>query len=86
MSELNYPYADHPTPGTTQEVVDGVRWLTMPMPGSLSHINLYLLILLTNNTTRGQVAIDSYIYASSNLYSINARASMNLGTTCHVTL
>ena len=43
MSELNYPYADHPTPGTTQEVVDGVRWLTMPMPGSLSHINLYLL-------------------------------------------
>ncbi|MYE51593.1 MAG: MBL fold metallo-hydrolase, partial [Gammaproteobacteria bacterium] len=43
MSELSYPYADHPAPGTTQEVADGVRWLTMPMPGSLSHINLYLL-------------------------------------------
>ncbi|MCY4214522.1 MAG: MBL fold metallo-hydrolase [Gammaproteobacteria bacterium] len=43
MSELSYPYADHPAPGTTQEVADGVRWLTMPMPGSLSRINLYLL-------------------------------------------
>ena len=43
MSQLSYPYADHPAPGTTQEVADGVRWLTMPMPGSLSHINLYLL-------------------------------------------
>ena len=43
MSELSYPYADHPAAGTTREVADGVRWLTMPMPGSLSHINLYLL-------------------------------------------
>ena len=24
-------------------MAEGVRWLTMPMPGSLSHINLYLL-------------------------------------------
>ncbi len=42
-SELHYPYAEHPAPGTTIEVADGVRWLTMPMPGSLNHINLYLL-------------------------------------------
>ena len=42
-SELQYPYAEHPAPGTTVEVADGVRWLTMPMPGSLNHINLYLL-------------------------------------------
>lgn len=42
-SELHYPYAEHPTAGTTIEVADGVRWLTMPMPGSLNHINLYLL-------------------------------------------
>ena len=42
-SELHYPYAEHPAPGTTVEVADGVRWLTMPMPGSLNHINLYLL-------------------------------------------
>ncbi|MEZ5559813.1 MAG: MBL fold metallo-hydrolase [Pseudomonadales bacterium] len=43
MSELRYPYAKHPEPGTTIEVAPGVRWLTMPMGGSLSHINLYLL-------------------------------------------
>ena len=42
-SELHYPYAEHPRPGTTVEVANGVRWLTMPMPGSLNHINLYLL-------------------------------------------
>lgn len=41
--ELKYPYSDHPAAGTTREVADGVRWLTMPMGGSLTHINLYLL-------------------------------------------
>ena len=40
---LRYPYSEHPKPGTTIEVVPGVRWLTMPMGGSLNHINLYLL-------------------------------------------
>lgn len=43
MSDLQYPYHEHPTPGTTIEVGPGVRWLTMPMGGSLTHINLYLL-------------------------------------------
>jgi glyoxylase-like metal-dependent hydrolase (beta-lactamase superfamily II) len=43
MRELRYPYEDHPAPGTTREVAPGVRWLTMPMGGSLNHINLYLL-------------------------------------------
>ncbi|MBX3707556.1 MAG: MBL fold metallo-hydrolase [Pseudomonadales bacterium] len=43
MNQLTYPYADHPAPGTTREIAPGVRWLTMPMGGSLNHINLYLL-------------------------------------------
>lgn len=44
MSELIYPYAEHPAAGTTRELHPGVRWLTMPMGGgSLNHINLYLL-------------------------------------------
>lgn len=43
MTQLTYPYAEHPKPGTTIEVAPGVRWLTMPMGGSLNHINLYLL-------------------------------------------
>ena len=40
---LTYPYQEHPTPGTTIELAQGVHWLTMPMGGSLTHINLYLL-------------------------------------------
>lgn len=40
---LEYPYDAHPSPGATVEVADGVRWLTMPMGGSLTHINLYLI-------------------------------------------
>jgi glyoxylase-like metal-dependent hydrolase (beta-lactamase superfamily II) len=43
MTDLVYPYSDHPKPGTTREVAPGVQWLTMPMGGSLTHINLYLL-------------------------------------------
>ncbi len=43
MNELEYPYDNHPSPGHVREVADGVLWLTMPMGGSLTHINLYLL-------------------------------------------
>lgn len=43
MAELRYPWGDHPAPATVRDVAVGVRWLTMPMGGSLSHINLYLL-------------------------------------------
>jgi glyoxylase-like metal-dependent hydrolase (beta-lactamase superfamily II) len=43
MAELRYPWGDHPAPGTVRDVAVGVRWLTMPMGGSLTHINLYLL-------------------------------------------
>ena len=43
MNELRYPWDAHPQQGTTFEVAPGVRWLTMPMGGSLTHINLYLL-------------------------------------------
>lgn len=43
MHQLRYPYSEHPRPGTTREIAPGVRWLTMPMGGSLNHINLYLL-------------------------------------------
>jgi glyoxylase-like metal-dependent hydrolase (beta-lactamase superfamily II) len=43
MSELEYPYAMHPAPGVMVEVAPGVHWLSMPMGGSLDHINLYVL-------------------------------------------
>jgi glyoxylase-like metal-dependent hydrolase (beta-lactamase superfamily II) len=43
QSNLKYPWDTHPEPGRTIEIAPGVRWLSMPMPGSLAHINLYLL-------------------------------------------
>lgn len=43
MSELVYPFDDTPAVGTTQEIVPGVRWIRMPLPMALDHINLYLL-------------------------------------------
>ena len=43
VNKLKYPFDKHPKPGSTIELAPGVRWLTMPMPGSLAHINLYLL-------------------------------------------
>ena len=43
QTEITYPLTERPAPGTTMEVAPGVRWLAMPMPGSLGFINLYLL-------------------------------------------
>jgi len=41
---LNYPLGETlPAPGRTLEVADGVRWLRMPLPFALNHINLWLL-------------------------------------------
>ena len=43
MASLDYPYPDTPAPGTTIEVAPGVRWLSMPLPFALDHINLWLV-------------------------------------------
>jgi glyoxylase-like metal-dependent hydrolase (beta-lactamase superfamily II) len=40
---LEFPYPDLPAPGTTIEVAPGIRWLRMPLPFALDHINLWLL-------------------------------------------
>ncbi len=40
---LHYEFADTPATGSTQPVADGVRWLRMPLPFALAHINLWLL-------------------------------------------
>ena len=42
-SELRYPIAEPPAPGTVIEVAKGVFWLRMPLPFVLNHINLWLL-------------------------------------------
>lgn len=43
-SELHYPLGDTlPDTGKSIEVAPGVRWLRMPLPFALNHINLWLL-------------------------------------------
>src|SRR5690554_507095 len=42
--KLDYPWGDElPPPGKAQTVADGVRWIRMPLPFALDHINLWLL-------------------------------------------
>jgi glyoxylase-like metal-dependent hydrolase (beta-lactamase superfamily II) len=41
--ELVYPFPDTPATGTVTDIMPGVRWLRMPLPFVLNHINLYLL-------------------------------------------
>ena len=41
---LTYPLGrDGPAPGEAVAIADGVRWARLPMPGSLKHINVWLL-------------------------------------------
>ncbi len=43
-SALHYPLGDNlPEVGATLEVAPGVRWLRMPLPFALDHINLWLI-------------------------------------------
>ena len=42
--QLDYPYGDTlPEPGHVFDVAPGVKWLRMPLPFALDHINLWLL-------------------------------------------
>ncbi|MGH7275688.1 MAG: MBL fold metallo-hydrolase [Candidatus Rokuibacteriota bacterium] len=40
---LDYPWAQPPAPGAVTAVASGIRWLRMPLPFQLNHINLWLL-------------------------------------------
>jgi glyoxylase-like metal-dependent hydrolase (beta-lactamase superfamily II) len=40
---LAYPFTELPARGTTLEVAPGVRWIRMPLPYALDHINLWAL-------------------------------------------
>jgi glyoxylase-like metal-dependent hydrolase (beta-lactamase superfamily II) len=40
---LRFPHAAAPSPGNVTEVAPGVRWLRMPLPFALNHINLWLV-------------------------------------------
>ena len=40
---LRFPFAAPPPPGTLMDVAPGVKWLRMPLPFALNHINLWVL-------------------------------------------
>ncbi len=40
---LRFPLAEAPAPGTVIDVAPGVKWLRMPLPFALNHINLWVL-------------------------------------------
>ena len=40
---IKYPFEQLPEPGMAEEVAEGVRWLRMPLPFALDHINLWLV-------------------------------------------
>ncbi len=43
LPAIDYAWTAPPPPGTAIEVAPGVRWLRMPLPFALDHINLWLL-------------------------------------------
>lgn len=40
---LTFPHAQPPGPGDLIELADGVRWLRLPLPYRLDHVNVYLI-------------------------------------------
>jgi len=43
LPAIEYPFPTLPQPGGTLEVAPGVRWVRMPLPFQLDHINLWML-------------------------------------------
>ena len=60
--EPDYPWADTPPAlGHTMAVAPGVRWLRMPLPFALNHVNLWLLrdqIEGPDGSQQGWAAVD----------------------------
>ena len=56
---LDYPFDETPDFGETLVVAEGVKWLRMPLPFDLDHINLYLL-----DDGDGWVLVDTGLYTS----------------------
>jgi glyoxylase-like metal-dependent hydrolase (beta-lactamase superfamily II) len=43
MQALDYPFPQVPAPGAALEVAPGIRWISMPLPFQLDHINLWAI-------------------------------------------
>jgi glyoxylase-like metal-dependent hydrolase (beta-lactamase superfamily II) len=42
-SKLTFPIAVAPAPGTVTDIAPGIRWLRLPLPYRLDHVNIYLI-------------------------------------------
>ena len=42
-SSLTFPFPAPPAPGAVVEVAPGIRWLRLPLPYRLDHVNIYLI-------------------------------------------
>ncbi len=55
MTELSFPFdRQMPEVGETMEVAPGIRWIRMPLPFALNHVNLWLIA-----EGAGWVAVDT---------------------------
>jgi glyoxylase-like metal-dependent hydrolase (beta-lactamase superfamily II) len=54
VDALDFPFTTPPEFGSTIEVAPGIKWLRMPLPMSLNHINLYLI-----DTGEGWLIVDT---------------------------
>jgi glyoxylase-like metal-dependent hydrolase (beta-lactamase superfamily II) len=53
-SKLTFPVPVAPDPGSVSEIAPGVRWLRLPLPYRLDHVNIYLI-----ENEGGWTALDS---------------------------
>jgi glyoxylase-like metal-dependent hydrolase (beta-lactamase superfamily II) len=57
--QLAYPLGDTlPAPGEAAEIAPGVRWVRMPLPFALDHINLWLLRDIAEDGREGWAIVD----------------------------
>ncbi|HVZ10111.1 MBL fold metallo-hydrolase [Rhodopila sp.] len=54
VSGLDFPFTQPPAPGELIVVADGLRWMRLPLPYRLDHVNIYLI-----RADRGWVALDT---------------------------
>jgi glyoxylase-like metal-dependent hydrolase (beta-lactamase superfamily II) len=59
---LTYPWGDAaPAPGETIRIANGISWARIPMPGSLGHINSWLLDDVASDGGEGTAVVDTGI-------------------------
>lgn len=42
-SKLTFPIPEAPAPGSVVDIAPGIRWLRLPLPYRLNHVNIYLI-------------------------------------------